>query len=287
MMSSMTGFGKSSAEFNGKKITVEIRSLNSKGLDINVKIPAAYRDSEAGIRQLIQECLDRGKIDLAIYMETGLATQPKINKEIADAYFKSFSELALKWNQNPSQIMDAVLKMPDVLSLESEPISPEELSVVYQLTQEACGQVTKFRDEEGQVLKQDILGSVTAIRQLLLAVEPYELGRIDVVRTRLNKALSEAFAEGFDSSRLEQELIFYMDKLDISEEKTRLMSHLNYFEKTAEELRAGKKLGFITQEIGREINTLGSKSNHAEMQKIVVEMKNHLEKIKEQTLNVL
>jgi len=287
-MWSMTGFGKSSGVFEGKKRSVEIRSLNGKGLDLTVKLPSAFRNIEPAIRTTISQTLERGKIDVGIYLEDGDGqAKSTIDFDLAKAYIKDLKQLITESElQNPAWV-SALTSLPGVIKTSTEEISQPELDFVITLLDEAVQSAIQFRKNEGAVLKSDLKKSLNHIEKLLEELGPYEQERIAAARTRLNLAVTELENKDLQS-RIEQELLFYMDKLDVSEEKIRLASHIDYFKETMNSTESsGKKLGFIVQEMGREINTLGSKSSHAIMQRMIVEMKNHLEKIKEQVQNVL
>lgn len=285
MVLSMTGFGKATAQLPGKKITVEIRSLNSKQTDVNVRLPQFYREKELEVRELITTRMVRGKIDCAFYVElTGDEDAPKVNKPLVLSYIKQLEEIKNETGVGGDSLAVA-MRMPDVLKTEREELSDDEWNSVSQVLNAAIDQLNDFRKQEGQSLVADFTGRIAAIRNALAQVQPFEESRIKAVKERLHKNL-----EGIsvNQDRFEQELIFYIEKLDINEEKVRLSNHLDYFlEVMNSEEEAGKKLGFISQEIGREINTLGSKANHAEIQKLVVQMKEELERIKEQVLNTL
>lgn len=284
----MTGFGKSTGVYESKKVSIEIRSLNSKGLDLNVKIPPTYRELETEIRKIVVEYLDRGKVDLGIYIESAVnGSNDLINHALATKYYLEIKTLNEKWGEQPVDYLALVLKMPEVLNQQAPELSEEEKGFLLHLLIEACKKLQDFRKTEGQALELEFTTRIEEIRSLLNCVADYEQDRIVTVKERLSKALKELEAKSLDDNRLEQEMIFYIEKFDVSEEKMRLANHLDYFLETMVTPLSGKKLGFIAQEIGREINTLGSKSNHAEMQKIVVEMKDKLEKIKEQVLNTL
>ncbi len=284
----MTGFGKANGHYNDKKISIEVRSLNSKGLDLNLKIPSSYRDLETPIRKLVTEKLLRGKMDLGIYIESqqhqlaGL-----INEQVATAYFEKLKSLNTTWGTNTQDYLALVLRMPDVLTSQYEELSEEETEFILSLVVEGCSQLEKFRRQEGLSLAKDLTANLDAIQQELLAIVPFEQERVAQVRERIQKGLASIDESRVDVNRLEQEMIYYVEKLDISEEKQRLQQHLTYFTETLNQDASGKKLGFIAQEMGREINTLGSKCNHSEIQRRVVVMKDHLEKIKEQVLNAL
>ncbi|MFM7759172.1 MAG: YicC/YloC family endoribonuclease [Crocinitomicaceae bacterium] len=288
MMQSMTGFGKANGVFSNKKVSVEIRTLNSKGLDLTVKAPTVYRDLENEIRKSVTENLDRGKIDVGIYLESQSdSKQLKINRELADSYYNELKSMNTSWGEKEIDYLAIVMRMPEVVSQSNEEISEEEMDFILNLVSEAITQVVNFRLKEGAALRQEFIHRLTEIKLGLTAIEPFESTRIQTLKERIFKSLEELKISEIDHNRFEQELIFYIEKLDISEEKMRLNHHLEYFTETMQTAKSGKKLGFITQEMGREINTLGSKSNHPEMQKIVVDMKDNLEKIKEQVLNTL
>lgn len=288
MMQSMTGFGKANGVFSNKKVSVEIRTLNSKGLDLTVKAPSVYRDLENEIRKSVTENLDRGKIDVGIYLESQSdSKQLKINRELADSYYNELKSLNTSWGEKEIDYLAIVMRMPEVVSQSNDEISEEETDFILNLVSEAITQVVNFRLKEGAALRQEFIHRLTEIKIGLTAIEPFESTRIQTLKERIFKSLEELKISEIDHNRFEQELIFYIEKLDISEEKMRLNHHLEYFTETMQTAKSGKKLGFITQEMGREINTLGSKSNHPEMQKIVVDMKDNLEKIKEQVLNTL
>ena len=300
MIFSMTGYGKAEKQVaNNKKLIVEVRSLNSKSLDLNVRIAPQLRSKELEIRTLIGQRLERGKIDLSIYyqdaaQEQEASTYTPINREAFAYYYKELTTLQqeLGWANN-QDIVGAILRMPDVTKIqETNEINDEEWAVVIQTIEEAIKQFNAFREQEGLSLYQMFCEKLDAIATLLAEVEPYEQSRVEKIKARIEanlEQLSAATQQAIDYNRLEQEMIFYLEKLDITEEKVRLTNHLKYFRETmdSEGAGVGKKLGFIAQEMGREINTLGSKSNQSEMQIIVVKMKDILEQIKEQVLNVL
>ena len=288
MLQSMTGFGKSSAIFESRKVSVEIRALNSKGLDLGMKIPPVYKVIEPLLRKTVSNELHRGKIEFSIYIESEKTEKSGlINRDLASRYFKEFKSLNESWGEKPSDYLGLVLRMPEVLNNEVNEIDQKEIDAVLSLGKEACKMVNSFRKKEGQDLRNDFLIRINEIRSLMKEIIPFEEERIEATRERLIKGLSEFDSEKVDNNRFEQELIFYIEKLDISEEKMRLSNHLIYFEETLDIANSGKKLGFIAQEMGREINTIGSKCNHSEMQRRVVLMKDNLEKIKEQVLNTL
>ncbi|MBP5983215.1 MAG: YicC family protein [Fluviicola sp.] len=284
----MTGYGKATASFEGKKIVVEIRSLNSKSLDLNLRLTSSYREKELEIRAIIAEYLDRGKVEASITIENTTETKNfTINKAVVATYYNDLKSIANDLGESTTNILPIVMRLPEIFSNEKETVSPEEMAFVFELMKEACTNLVAFRKQEGDQLRADFQSNINRIAELLAAVPVYENERIDIVRERMRAGLEKLTAMKIDENRFEQELIFYIEKMDISEEKMRLGNHLDYFVNTMDIPLCGKKLGFITQEIGREINTLGSKSYHVEMQKIVVEMKDHLEKIKEQVLNTL
>lgn len=284
----MTGYGKAAGTFEGKKIVVEIRSLNSKSLDLNLRLMPVYREKELDLRAIIGEHLDRGKVEVSVSLEnSGDSKNYTINKELAQAYYNDIKAVAELVGEQPTDILSMVMRMPEIYTNEKEQLSEEEGAFLMDLMHEACKQLLGFRQQEGNQLKADFEQNINRIAALLEEVPQYETLRIDIVRERMRTSLEKISNMAVDDNRFEQELIFYIEKMDISEEKMRLSNHLNYFLDTMKIPLCGKKLGFISQEIGREINTLGSKSYHVEMQKIVVEMKDHLEKIKEQVLNTL
>jgi uncharacterized protein (TIGR00255 family) len=288
MLLSMTGFGKSNGVFESKKISVEIRSLNSKGLDLSIKIASSYKDLETDIRKMLSENLDRGKVDIGIFIEsTNESLNNIINNEVATKYYSAIKKLNESWGEAPQDYLSIVMRMPDVLNTQSTELSKEEKIWILNLVQETCGKLNDFRAQEGAALKKEFELRIGDIRSLLSQIEAFEDIRILQIKERILKGLKELEHPGLDQNRLEQEMIFYLEKLDVSEEKMRLINHLDYFIETMNSPFSGKKLGFIAQELGREINTLGSKSNHGGMQKLVVEMKDNLEKIKEQVLNTL
>lgn len=288
MLQSMTGFGKSNGIFQSKKVSVEVRSLNSKGLDLNLRIPSLYRELESEIRKLIGEQLDRGKIDLGIYIESqGDFSSGLINAELATSYYRELKDLNESWSEGPIDYMSLVLRMPEVLNQQVPEIGEDEKAFIMELCLSACQKLTQFREQEGSALQSDFSEKIASIRQGIQEILVFEPERIQVIRERISKALADLSDVRIDENRLEQEMIFYLEKLDVSEEKMRLTNHLDYFLKTMMIPRNGKKLGFICQEMGREINTLGSKCNHSEIQKRVVDMKDNLEKMKEQVLNTL
>lgn len=290
MLQSMTGFGKASASLNNKKITVEIRSLNSKNLDLNMRMPSFYREIELNLRKTIGKHLDRGKVDCNVsYDQNGSEKNYTINQDLATNYYNQLNDLADSLNQPKEDLLQMVMRMPEIYSSAQEDLSSEEKEFISKLVSEAIENLIAFRAKEGQQLHEEFTQRINTIQSLLNEVPAFEEERIPVIKERISKNLEEVInKDNIDSNRFEQELIYYIEKFDISEEKMRLQNHLNYFLETLNlDKSSGKKLGFITQEIGREINTLGSKSYHTELQKIVVQMKDELEKIKEQVLNTL
>jgi len=288
MLLSMTGFGKSNGVFESKKVSVEIRSLNSKGLDLSLKIASPYRDLETAIRKMLSENLDRGKVDIGIFIEsTNESLNNILNNEVATKYYSAIKKLNESWGEAPQDYLSIVLRMPEVLNTQTAELTEEEKKWILNLVNETCGKLNDFRAQEGAALKKEFELRIGKIRSLLSQIEAFEDIRILQIKERILKGLKELEHPGIDQNRIEQEMIFYLEKLDVSEEKMRLTNHLNYFIETMSSPLSGKKLGFIAQELGREINTLGSKSNHGDMQRLVVEMKDNLEKIKEQVLNTL
>lgn len=290
MIKSMTGFGRKDLEFPGKKITIEIKSLNSKQLDLNLKLPSYYREKEFELRSLLARELVRGKVDFSIYIDfVNDERENLINRDLFAAYLTQLKHLAKEHNikLKYEPVVQTILRLPDVLKAERIELKADEWAIVSKAVTEAIGQFNQFRDQEGKALQQDFEHRIAAIAQRLDSIEPYEKERVEAVKTRLADAFAELSNQP-DPDRFQQEVIFYLEKLDVNEEKVRLRNHLKYFTSTInEEENVGRKLGFIAQEMGREINTLGSKANHAAIQKFVVEMKDELEKIKEQVLNVL
>ena len=290
MVKSMTGFGKGEATLQNKKITVEIRSLNSKQLDLGLRLPAVYRQSEYEIRNIITRTVQRGKVDVFVTVESqAVETPARINKEVFREYLHQMTDtLAFAGiDADYDAIVPVVMRMPDVVSAEAESISDEEHAALVAATEAAVAQLDAFRLQEGAILIADLLGRVDKIEGYKQEVVPFEKARTETVRARLLENL-EKLQVDIDRNRLEQEMIFYLEKLDITEEKVRLSNHCRYFrEVAAEEEGVGRKLGFIAQEMGREINTMGSKANESNIQILVVKMKDELEKIKEQVLNIL
>ena len=291
MIQSMTGYGKSIVTFNQKKINVEIKSLNSKTLDLSTRIAPLYREKEMEIRQLVSNSLVRGKVDLSIWVEreVELSAAP-INVTLIENYYRQIRDISSRTGiPEPQDWYAALLRMPDVTTqTDVEVLGEEEWHAAETAINEALNSIVDFRQQEGKALYSKFTEKLNNIASLLQSIEPYEKSRIEKIRTRIIEGLKESPDVEYDRNRLEQELIYYIEKLDISEEKQRLSNHLRYFQETMNEAAGqGKKLGFIAQEMGREINTTGSKSNQAEMQNIVVRMKDELEQIKEQVLNVL
>lgn len=291
MIKSMTGFGKAEFEVNNKKFTIEIKSLNSKQIDINTRIPAIYREKDIQIRKELSDKLERGKVDFNIYVESmGDESNSKINEPILKSYFNQLNKISADLNLPSDQsILHAALRLPDVVKTEYQTLDEEEWGIILENIRNAIADIDIFRVQEGNALEIDIVNNIQLIQSLLTQVEPFEGQRIEALRTRLTENLDKLALNGnVDKNRFEQELIFYLEKLDINEEKVRLANHCEYFLETlAEPSSTGKKLGFISQELGREINTIGSKANNTDIQRIVVQMKDHLERIKEQLLNVL
>ena len=284
MIQSMTGFGKSVLSLADKHISIEIKSLNSKSIDINTRIPQIYREKELDFRKLIAEQLVRGKVDFSIFVEnTGTQTPSKINPNIVKSYIEQMRAIV---DGDPTELLKMAVRMPDALQTTSESISEEELANIFQHINLAIADLQNFRSQEGKVLEKDFILRINNINRLLQEVQGLDEERLALIRERLEKAVADI--QNVDANRFEQELIFYLEKLDITEEKIRLKKHLDYFLETLHsEESNGRKLNFIAQEIGREVNTLGSKANFAPMQQLVVQMKDELEKIKEQVLNVL
>ena len=286
----MTGYGKAVAELPNKRITVEIRSLNSKQFDLSARIPSIYREKELILRNMLSRRLERGKVDLTMNVDLlNRDVSSKIDPIILQQYHRELSSLATEMGiATPADWFPVLLRLPDVMRQENETLSEEEWNSIEVAISEALEELIRFRQQEGEMLQQVLSGKIEAIRSLLAAVEPFEAERTEKIKSRLYESLSSLEGIEVDKNRLEQEMIYYLEKLDVNEEKTRLAHHLDYFMETLRDNNSqGKKLGFIAQEIGREINTLGSKSNQSGMQRIVVQMKDELEQIKEQILNVL
>lgn len=282
----MTGFGKASLQLPTKKITVELKSLNSKGLDLNTRMPSVFREMELGLRTQLSQKLERGKIDFSLYVEiTGEETSSKINVPIIIGYINQMK--AILPNADETELMKMAVRMPDALKTERDEIDENDWKEIQAVIDMAVENIMQFRRDEGVALEKEFLHRIANIMTLMNTAVSYDKERIETIKTRLRTAIDEIKVT-VEENRFEQELIFYLEKYDITEEKVRLENHLNYFIQTLAGTEAnGRKLGFITQEMGREINTMGSKSNHTEMQKLVVMMKDELEKIKEQVLNVL
>lgn len=285
MIQSMTGFGKHVVQLPTKKITIEIKSLNSKNLDLNTRIPSTYREKELELRKTIASSLVRGKVDFGLYIEvTGNETTSRVNEEVVKKYMDQLKTIA---NGEDIKLLEMALKLPDALKTDKADIDEEEYSVIKKVLKKALVEINTFRTEEGKVLEKDFVERLEVLQNLLKEVKEIDKDRIGTIRERLEKAVSDLKVD-VDANRFEQELIYYLEKYDITEEEVRLKNHLDYFTTTLHSSDSnGKKLGFISQEIGREINTIGSKANFAPMQQLVVQMKDELEKIKEQMLNVL
>ncbi|AZQ59531.1 YicC family protein [Maribacter sp. MJ134] len=285
MIQSMTGFGKHVVQLPTKKITVEIKSLNSKSIDLNARMPSAYREKELELRKLIANSLQRGKVDFSLYIEiTGDETSAQVNESAVKQYMKQLKSIA---DGDDLRLLEMALRFPDAMRTDKEDIDEEEYKAIIKALKGALSEINKFRSEEGNVLERDFLDRISSLKNLLQNVLEMDPDRQGTIRERLEKAVQE-IKQDVDANRFEQELIYYLEKYDITEEKVRLANHLDYFTKTIQSNDSnGKKLGFISQEIGREINTIGSKANYAPMQQLVVQMKDELEKIKEQMLNVL
>ena len=286
MIQSMTGFGKANLQLPTKKITVEVKSLNSKGLDLSVRMPSVYREMELGLRNEISLALERGKIDFSIYIEsTAEQTSTKVNVPIVKAYIAQLREVY--GDANETELIKMAVRMPDTMKMEREEIDENDWLEIKKVIKEALSNILNFRQAEGVSLENEFQLRIGNIRKYMTEALALDPERVQAIKDRLQTAIAE-LKVNVDENRFEQELIYYLEKLDITEEKVRLTNHLDYFLETLNGKEAnGRKLGFITQEMGREINTMGSKSNHAQMQKLVVMMKDELEKIKEQVLNVL
>ncbi len=290
MAHSMTGYGKAVAELPQKKITVEIKSLNSKQFDMYIRLPSAYRVKEIELRNSISHRLGRGKVDLTLNIEEySKDISSRIDHNVLKQYQSELKLIAQELQiPQPEDWFNVILRLPDVMKQDSEELDEQEWIIIEKAIHKAVDEVIEFRKQEGAMLENVLIEKINNIQSLLLSIEPYEEERIEKVKSRLLEQLKNLEGIEYDKNRFEQEIIYYLEKLDVNEEKTRLSHHLKYFKETLKsESSQGKKLGFITQEIGREINTLGSKSNQSEMQKIVVQMKDDLEQIKEQILNIL
>lgn len=290
MVRSMTGYGNAKGLVGNQNVTVEIRSLNSKFLELNLRMPMQFRDRELELRSDLSKQLERGKADLSISFESNeLAKRSSVNKEIFNAYYEELSALGKEYNLNDVNLLDCILKLPAVMNAERQESDEDQWKELKVVINAALDRFNAFRDNEGAALSKDITMRVDTISNCIPQLEEFETKRVEGVRAKISKAINELIEQtSIDRNRFEQELIYYIEKLDISEEKVRLRSHCEYFVQTIANPEAnGKKLGFITQEIGREINTIGAKANDAPMQRIVVEMKDELEKLKEQLANVL
>jgi uncharacterized protein (TIGR00255 family) len=290
MIKSMTGYGKAEIDIQGSTYSIEIRTLNSKQMDINIRIPSAFKSREIEIRNLLGQKLQRGKVDFNMSnLSQKQNNNLRLNQTIVKRYYAELSAMAKELGEEPDNLLSVISRLPDVFSAEEEEIGDEEWSLLKKAIEEATAKVNRFRTDEGSTLAAEFRQHIEEILTLLDQVPQYETARIDRIKTRIQKSLEENFSNvQYDKNRLEQEIIFYIEKLDITEEKIRLKKHCDYFlEVLQSEETVGKKLGFVLQEIGREINTLGSKANDATLQKLVVHMKDALEKIKEQMLNIL
>ncbi len=285
MIQSMTGFGKSITQLPSKKVTVEIKSLNSKNLDVNARIPSQYREKELQLRNTISKSLTRGKVDFSLYVEvTGEETTASVNRAVVKNYMQQLKSIV---DGNETELLKMAVKMPDAVTTEREEIDESEFKAIENAVIEALEEINQFRKDEGEALEKDLKLRVSNIDDLLQEVLRIDPERVDAVKERLRKGIAD-LKENVDENRFEQELVYYIEKFDITEEKVRLENHLAYFNESIDSPDSnGRKLGFISQEMGREINTIGSKSNYAPMQQLVVQMKDELEKIKEQLLNVL
>lgn len=291
MIKSMTGYGKAECELASRKITVEIKSLNSKQLDINSRFSSTYREKDLEVRRILSEQLIRGKIDFSLYCEQlGDSSSAAINKPVVLSYYHQMEDIYSELNIPISELaVQTIMRLPDAVKIDHSELDETEWAIILKTISDAIRQVQQFRIQEGLALEADIISHIDRIIELKNKVEPFEEERIERVKNRLNDALKDLSGNvQADQNRFEQELIFYLEKLDINEEKVRLENHCQYFVETLnDDNETGKKLGFIAQEIGREINTMGSKANHSDIQKLVIQMKDELEKIKEQTLNIL
>jgi len=290
MTHSMTGFGKSEVTIGHLHVNIEIRSLNSKFLDLTLKIPTVFKEIDSSLRSLIKNDLKRGKVELAIHYEkTSSGSKITINKEQLKNYYNQLKEISTELNnQNDKDFMGYALKLPEVIQHQKETVDKQTNEILINAVKEACKDLNSFRKKEGESLQKELLNYVNSILNNLTKINPFEKERLPKVKEKLLRSVEELNLKSqIDEKRLEQELIYYAEKLDLTEEKVRLKEHCIHFMETLKEINSGKKLGFITQEMGREINTLGSKAHHLSIQKIVVEMKDELEKIKEQVLNIL
>ena len=290
MTHSMTGFGKSEVTIGHLHVNIEIRSLNSKFLDLTLKIPTVFKEIDSSLRSIIKNELNRGKIELAIHYEKiNSNSKIKINKEQLKNYYNQLKEISAELNnQNNEDFMGYALKLPEVIQHQKETVDKQSNEILINAVKEACKALKSFREKEGKSLQKELLNYVNSIQDNLAKINPFEKERLPKIKQKLLRSIEELNLKSqIDEKRLEQELIYYAEKLDLTEEKVRLKEHCIHFMETIKEMNSGKKLGFITQEMGREINTLGSKAHHLSIQKIVVEMKDELEKIKEQVLNIL
>lgn len=290
MVRSMTGYGKAECELSQKKVTIEIKSLNSKQMDLNTRISQLFREKDLEIRRELSEKLIRGKVDFILYTESlGDESATRINAGIVRSYYKQMEQISADLNiPLDNNILQTILALPEVVKNEREELDDQEWKSILEKISEAVEALDRFRQQEGSILKQDLISNVNSITSLLNEVEQYEAERVTRIKEKIFEGLRDISVEQVNENRLEQEMIFYMEKMDINEEKVRLKNHCDYFLETLElNEPVGKKLGFIAQEIGREVNTLGSKANHTEMQKLVIRMKDSLERMKEQLLNVL
>lgn len=286
----MTGYGKADCELKDKKVTIEIKSLNSKNLDIYTKIPGIYREKELEIRNIVSKKLQRGKVEFILYYETADDNKAtSINSSVVKNYYTQLKSIADDLDiQTSEQLLQMAIRLPDTLNVEREKINEEDWVIIKETVIKALDQLDEFRTQEGKYLKEDIEKRIKIIDENKMAVTPFEIQRTEKVKSKLEENLANLKDQDFDKNRLEQELIYYLEKFDITEEKVRLSNHCNYFLEMLNDSESnGKKLGFISQEIGREINTIGSKANDSDIQKLVVLMKDELEKIKEQMLNIL
>jgi len=290
MIKSMTGFGKSICELPDKLVTVEIKTLNSKQLDLHLRLPPLYKEKEPEIRQLISQLLERGKVECNINIEnTGSNSNYSFNHQLAETYYNELKHMAGQIGEKPNEYLPILVRLPDVLSAEKIELSESEWLEVSKGIKAAAEKVNEFRTKEGKVLEGDFAKRIAGIEASYIKIKPFEEKRMAFMREKIRKALNELMEDGtVDENRFEQELIYYIEKFDITEEKVRLQQHIDYFMQTINENTSnGKKLNFISQEIGREINTIGSKANDADIQKVVVNMKDELEKVKEQLFNIL
>ncbi|MBP1668804.1 MAG: YicC family protein [Bacteroidetes bacterium] len=291
MIKSMTGFGKASAELNDKIIHIEVRALNSKQLDLYTRLPNSYREKDFEIRNELSNRLKRGKIELTLTLNYKEDEQPvQLNASIIKSYYKQLKEISLELGNAPGEhLMPVIMRLPEVFNSEKDHMEEKEWDSIMKALDQAIAELDSFRSQEGNTLREDMLNRIALIEDFLMKIEPFERERADRLKSKLATNLQELFSPNeYDKNRLEQEMIYYIEKFDITEEKIRLQNHCTYFREVADEEEAvGKKLAFVAQEIGREINTIGSKANHSSIQRLVVLMKDELEKIKEQLMNVL